>query len=102
MDDTKEILLEILEDMLGKPEKVYDSKLQYGYNCPECDDGKKKGNLEVTLEKHLYHCWSCGSNNGTHGSLFKLIRTYGDNGQLKVYKVLQPKSLNRLRGREKI
>ena len=90
MDETKEILLEILEDMLGKPEKVYDSKLQYGYNCPECDDGKKKGNLEVTLEKHLFHCWSCGANNGTHGSLFKLIRTYGDNSQLKVYKVLQP------------
>jgi DNA primase len=90
MDETKDILLNMLENILGKPEKVYDSKLQYGYNCPECDDGKKKGNLEVTLEKHLFHCWSCGANNGTHGSLFKLIRTYGNKEHIKIYKIFQP------------
>ena len=90
MDDNKELLLEILENILGKPEKVYDSRLQYGYNCPECDDGKRKGNFEVSLEKHVFHCWSCGDNNNTHGGLFKLIRTYGNKQQLKIYKVLQP------------
>ena len=58
MSDDKEILLDILCEILGDPEKVYDSKLQYGYNCPECGVDERKGNLEVSLEKHLFHCWA--------------------------------------------
>ena len=93
MSDDKEILLDILCEILGDPEKVYDSKLQYGYNCPECGLDDRKGNLEVSLEKHLFHCWSCGDINGTHGTLGKLIDKYGNKKQKKVYNILQPEEL---------
>lgn len=90
MLDDKEILLDILCEILGDPEKIYDSKLQYGYNCPECGLGERKGNLEVSLEKHLFHCWACGDVNETHGTLGKLIDKYGNKKQKKVYNLLQP------------
>jgi DNA primase len=90
MSSSEDLILEILCDIFGKPEKSYDSKLQYGYNCPECGAGQHKGNLEVSLEKHIYHCWSCGETNDMHGTLGKLIKTYGTKQQLKIYKVLQP------------
>ena len=93
MSDDKEILLEILHEILGDPEKVYDSKLQYGYNCPECGLEERKGNLEVSLEKHLFHCWACGDVNGTHGTLGKLIDKYGNKKQKKIYNLLQPEEL---------
>jgi DNA primase len=46
--------------------------------------------LEVSLEKHLFHCWSCGDINGTHGSLGKLIDLYGNKKHKKIYKVFRP------------
>lgn len=90
MSDDKEILLDILCEILGDPEKVYDSKLQYGYNCPECGVDERKGNLEVSLEKHLFHCWACGDVNNMHGPLGKLIDLYGSKKQKKLYNLLQP------------
>ena len=90
MSDDKEILLNILYEILGKPEKVYDSKSQYGYNCPECGLDEKKGNLEISLEKHLFHCWVCGGINNMQGSLGKLIFKYGTKQQKKIYSLLQP------------
>jgi DNA primase len=90
MSCNEDLILEILCDIFGEPEKSYDSKLQYGYNCPECGVEQRKGNLEVSLEKHIYHCWSCGETNNMHGTLSKLIKTYGTKQQLKIYKVLQP------------
>lgn len=92
MSDDKEIILDILYEMLGDPEKVYDSKLQYGYNCPECGVDERKGNLEVSLEKHLFHCWSCGETNNMRGPLGKLIDLYGTKQQKKIYNLLQPES----------
>jgi DNA primase len=90
MCDNEDLILEILSDIFGEPEKSYGSKLQYGYNCPECGVGEKKGNLEVSLEKHVFHCWSCGDTNNMHGALGKLIRIYGNKQQVKIYKLLQP------------
>jgi DNA primase len=90
MLDDKDVILEILSKILGEPEKSYDSKLQYGYNCPQCGVGQKKGNLEISLEKHLYHCWSCGEINDMHGPLGKLIDIYGTKNQKKVYNLLRP------------
>jgi DNA primase len=90
MSDDKEILLDILCEILGDPEKVYDSKLQYGYNCPECGLDERKGNLEVSLEKHLFHCWACGDVNNMQGPLGKLLDLYGTKQQKKIYNLLQP------------
>ena len=73
MSDEVEVVLELIEEVLGEPRKVYDSKLQYGYNCVECDEGEGKGNLEVSLEKYVYHCWSCGIS----GPIGKLFDEYG-------------------------
>jgi DNA primase len=92
MSDDKEILLDILCKILGDPEKVYDSKLQYGYNCPECGVDERKGNLEVSLEKHLFHCWACGDVNNMQGPLGKLLDLYGTKQQKKIYNLLQPEN----------
>ena len=94
MSDDKEILLNILYEILGKPEKVYDSKSQYGYNCPECGLDEKKGNLEISLEKHLFHCWACGGINNMQGSLGKLIFKYGTKQQKKFIVYFNQNNIN--------
>ena len=93
MVDDKDILLDILCEILGDPEKTYDSKLQYGYNCPECGVGQKKGNLEISLEKHLFHCWSCDDENNMHGPLGRLFDRYGTKEQKKIYNLVKPEEL---------
>ena len=89
MSDEVEVVLELIEEVLGEPRKVYDSRLQYGYNCIECDEGKGKGNLEVSLEKHLFHCWSCGIS----GPLGKLFDEYGNKKLKKTYLLIRPEEL---------
>jgi len=86
MSDEIEVVLELIEEVLGEPRKVYDSKLQYGYNCIECDEGRGKGNLEVSLEKHIFHCWSCGIS----GPLGKLFDDYGNKKLKKTYLLIRP------------
>lgn len=89
MDD-KDLIVEILEEILGKEKSHYESKGQIAFNCPVCDEGRGKGNLEVNYFEHIFKCWSCSDTEGTHGTLFKLIKNYGNKQQLKIYKVLQP------------
>jgi DNA primase len=90
-----EVLLELIEDVLDKPKKVYDSKHQYGYDCPNCmdikglDKGDGKGNLEINLNKFVYHCWGCG----TSGPLGRLFDDYGTKKQKKVYNLIKPEEL---------
>jgi DNA primase len=77
------LILSILEEILGNPKKTNTTKGQYSYDCPVCSaikdlpEGDGKSNLEVNINKNLYHCWSCGSSHGTHGSVIKLIKKYG-------------------------
>lgn len=95
-----EVIVELLEEILGEPKKIYESKLQYAFDCPVCseekglDHGDGKGNLEISLEKELYNCWACGEVNGTKGSLDKFFRIFGNKEQKKLYKLLKPKELN--------
>lgn len=90
MDDEKEIILELLHEILGDEKRHYESHGQITYNCKECDDGKNKGNLEVNYIKHVWKCWSCCDINDTYGSLHKLIDRYGTKKHKKIYKLLQP------------
>lgn len=90
MSDDKEILVEILHDILGKEKLHYESRGQISFDCPMCDDGRHKGNLEVNYFEHVYKCWSCGDENGTHGPLGKLIDIWGNKKQRKIYNLLQP------------
>lgn len=89
MDD-KDLLLDILHDILGDEKRHYESHMQISFNCPECDDGRNKGNLEINYGDHVFHCWSCGDSNNMHGTLTKLIKKYGNRQQLKIYNVLSP------------
>ena len=95
MTDEIEVLLELIEDVLDKPIKVYGSKHQYGYDCPNCmdikglDKGDNKGNLEINLNKFVYHCWGCGIS----GPLGKLFDSYGTKKQKKVYNLIKPEEL---------
>jgi len=84
MSDDAEILLEILHEILGDEKLHYQSKGQVSFNCPECDEDRNKGNLEVNYFEHIWRCWSCSDENGTHGTLGKLIDRYGNKKQKKV------------------
>lgn len=90
MSDDKEILLELLHEILGDEKQHYESKGQIAFDCPICDEDRHKGNLEINYLQHVYKCWSCGDINNTKGSLGKLFDQFGNKKQKKVYKLLQP------------
>ena len=91
-----ELVVEILEDFLGYHKKHYESKGQISFDCPECAmekglmDGDGKGNLEVNYDYGVYKCWSCSETNGTHGTIRKLIKNYGNRNHLKRYNLVNP------------
>lgn len=89
MSDETEIVLELVEEVLGEPVKSYHGKLQFGFNCPNCDEDRNKGNLEVSLEKHVFHCWACG----VSGPLGKLFDDYGNKKLKKTYLLIRPEEV---------
>jgi DNA primase len=88
--DTFEDVVEIMSEFLGEPKKVYENRSQILWNCPVCDDGRNKGNLEVNVDKSVYHCWSCGETEGTHGTVGKLFDKFGNKKLKKLYLILKP------------
>lgn len=90
MTDEREIIVEMLCEILGDEKLHYENHGQISYNCPVCDDGRNKGNLEINYLQHVYKCWSCGDSEGTHGPLGKLIDLYGNKKHKKLYKLFQP------------
>jgi DNA primase len=91
--DEFESVVELISDFLGEPKKVYENRSQVSWDCPVCDDDKHKGNLEVNVDKAVYHCWSCGDSEGTHGPLGKLFDKYGNKKHKKLYNVLKPETV---------
>lgn len=91
MENDSDIVLDILENILGKHKLHYPSKGQISFNCPVCDEGRNKGNLEINYFKYVYKCWSCSEINDTHGPLGKLIETYGNKKQRKMFDLIKPK-----------
>lgn len=85
------VIVKLLKEFLGRPKRTYESKSQCSFNCIECDEDGNKGNLEVNVEKGLYHCWSCGIS----GALGKLIDTYGNPKIKRAYLLLKPEEQNR-------
>lgn len=66
---------------------------RYAFNCPECGiinggEPDDKFNLEVNLQKGVYHCWKCGDLQGTKGRLGKLMWKYGTKTQKREYDTL--------------
>ena len=88
------LLLGIVKQILGDPIKSNPNRGQYGFDCPICSaekdmpDGDGKGNLEVNIEKGIYHCWVCGETHGTKGTLRKFFRYFANKQQLKKLKLL--------------
>jgi hypothetical protein len=90
-------VIEILEDILGDYKLHNDYKGQISFDCPVCsqeikglDHGDGKGNLEVNYKYNVFKCWVCAESHETHGSVYKLIKRFGNPRQLKKYELLRP------------
>jgi DNA primase len=97
-----EILKDILDGFLGESHRYDGYNGQIAYDCPVCsyeikglDRGDGKGNLEVSLEKNVFHCWSCGETHDTHGHLGKLIEQFGSKKDKKTYNLIRPDKLEK-------
>ena len=94
-------VIEILEDIFGDYKMHNDYRGQISFDCPVCsydikglDHGDGKGNLEINYKHNVYKCWVCAESHETHGSLFKLIKKYGNPKQLKKYQLLKPEDVD--------
>lgn len=60
MSDEVDVLIELLEDVLGDHKQHYGSKGQISFDCPVCaeekglETGDGKGNLEINYSRHVY------------------------------------------------
>jgi DNA primase len=90
MNDDNGLIFDILTQILGYPRTHYESKCQASWNCPVCDENRGKANFEVNYRKGVYKCWACEETNNTHGSIFKLIKTWGNKDQLSNYLLIRP------------
>jgi DNA primase len=93
MVDEQEAIVDLLMEVLGDYGLHYESRGQISFNCPVCDDGRDKHNLEVNYITGVYKCWSCGDSEDTHGSLNKLFSKYGNKSHKKLYGILRPESI---------
>jgi DNA primase len=91
--DENEALVELLEEVLGDHGLHYPNRGQISFNCPVCDDGRNKHNLEVNYIDNVYKCWACGDSENTHGVLGKIFDRYGNKKQKKLYNVLKPETV---------
>lgn len=90
----------ILSSFLGECKNGFDGdNMQLQFPCPHCieRDGNgeiAKHNLEVNLQKQVFQCWKCASQDeDMKGSIVKLIKLYGNEVILKDYK----RAINSLR-----
>lgn len=93
MSNDNEIVVDLLREVLGDEKQHYESKGQIAFNCPNCDEERNKGNLEINYFSHVFKCWSCGEVDNMKGPLGKLIDSYGNKKQKKIYKLLQPQEV---------
>jgi DNA primase len=91
--EENEALVELLEEILGDHGLHYENRGQISFNCPVCDDGRNKHNLEINYISNVYKCWSCGDIENTHGSLGKLFDKFGNKKQKKLYYILKPETV---------
>ena len=96
-ESTYKPIVKILNGILGDCKNHNEFSGQIAYDCPVCsyeikglDHGDGKGNLEINYIDEVYKCWCCSETHDTHGSLEGLIRKFGNNNQLKRYKILRP------------
>lgn len=85
-------LEEILESFLGKSKTGISDNGQIQFNCPACSDdngltdGDGKYNLEINLVRGKFRCWACEHTNDMSGKLSALIKKYGGDSLLSIYR----------------
>lgn len=103
-----DLMINIFEEMLGSPRKHSETRCQIAFDCPECSaekgmiDGDGKGKLEINYAKDVYKCWVCYQQNGTHGSITKLIKNYGNDKLLEEYRIFKPDKVRQYEKKERI
>lgn len=92
-----EIIIDLVEDILGDHRRHNEYKGQISFDCPVCsyeikclEDGDGKGNLELNYKLGVFKCWSCSDTHDTHGTIYSLIKKYGTSKHLKRYVLLKP------------
>ena len=82
----------LLDSFLGDSKQDLNESLQLEYPCPRCIENKgekekSKYNLSISLRLQKFQCWSCcASDEDMHGTIYKLIKMYGNDYILKEYR----------------
>lgn len=91
------MIIDILKDILGDDKNHNETKGQISFDCPVCsydiknlDKSDGKGNLEINYNLGVFKCWSCSETHETHGSIYKLVKIFGNSKHLKKYQLLKP------------
>ncbi len=91
------LIIEILEDILGDSYRHHPGKGQIAFDCPVCsydlkglDCGDGKGNLEVNYKMGVYKCWACSETHYTKGRVGKLVKKWGNPTQFKNFQLVNP------------
>lgn len=94
-----EVIIEILQEIFGDFKSHNDDSGQISFDCPVCsfdikelDHGDGKGNLEINYKLDVFKCWACSESHETHGSVYKLVKKYGNEKHLKNYLLYKPES----------
>ena len=88
MSHTNNTIVNLLSEMLGFPRKYSSGQADVPFNCPRCDAGHNKYNLEVNLSKLVFNCWSCAYRG-------KLTKLFVDHASSRQWDVLNSLSLSR-------
>jgi hypothetical protein len=88
MNATDQIVFGIVEETLGRPRKTRDDNPQKYFNCrsQKCKNDVDKYNLAFHAESKIFKCWKCH----VHGSVYTLIKTFGNKTQLEKLKLALP------------
>lgn len=91
-----QLVLGILQGMLGK-HKMHNPDIgQISFDCPCCAENRGrnssvgKGNLEVNYKRGVYKCWACYETYDMGGSISGLIRKYGSKNDYQEYIIINP------------
>jgi len=86
-------VVSILNEIFGFSRSYDSGDSAVQYNCPHCDKGRNKFNLSISLEKQIFHCWSCHYK----GRVSKLLYDFGSANHKELYfseqKIQKPKKL---------
>lgn len=73
-------IIESLNRIFNYPRRYSSNISELEYCCPKCDNGNKKYNLAINIEKMMFHCWACDYK----GSVKKLLYEYGSNNDVEI------------------